>query len=203
MQSPMTKISDKLDKLIDIGKISSRFVSSPLVQNLINKLGICRKDALKLKSKMKNARTYSEIDATLDMANQMMNGHGVESIDRPDYIDGYYYYTSILYVNMGDTYSTTLMYLTDRSCFEIGNWGSYVEKWEWESETGLIGNPVKQTIDIFRSPKYSDGKGGWQVEDDENNRLTIVESELELGHNEYGAIEISHGTYIKVYRKRI
>jgi len=75
--------------------------------------------------------TPDSADAVLDYANKVLNGHGVEAVQLEDYqVDNYYYNIVLLYVNMGDTYDTTLCYDTEKGEFLIGSWGDWLEEWE-------------------------------------------------------------------------
>jgi hypothetical protein len=58
--------------------------------------------------------------SAMDHANIYLGGHGVESI----YPEAPY----ILFVNMGDTYSKTLLYNKQKRMMWIGTWGDWVEK---------------------------------------------------------------------------
>ena len=70
-----------------------------------------------LKARMKMAHTHKECMHTLRVADEFMHGSGVESL-YPDYPDFHY-------VNLGETYKTTLCY--DGKKFFIGSWGDWVE----------------------------------------------------------------------------
>ena len=60
----------------------------------------------------------------LDTANALLNAHGVESItSENERADAYY-------VNMGDTYTTTVLLDLPRDTVFITDYGSYVEKEE-------------------------------------------------------------------------
>jgi len=74
------------------------------------------------------------VDRTLEEADQMMNGSGVEAIHAekwpgPRYFSdrNYYYDIAMLYVNLGDTYATTLYYDVSSDNFRVGSWGDFVE----------------------------------------------------------------------------
>ena len=71
-------------------------------------------DAMRIKIDMNDGRVRD----ALERANAAMNGHGVEGL--------YPNFPNFYYVNMGDTYSTTLCF-TGKS-FYIGTWGDWVEK---------------------------------------------------------------------------
>jgi hypothetical protein len=74
-------------------------------------------------------------DEVLVRANEILRGFGVESARCEGcQVNRYYYDAVLLYVNMGDTYSTTLLYDTDRQKFSIGSWGDWIEQHEAEHE---------------------------------------------------------------------
>lgn len=59
---------------------------------------------------------------TMDKINDIMRGHGVEYIPAGSSSRS----PAIEYVNMGDTYDTTVMWV--RGTFRIGCWGDIVER---------------------------------------------------------------------------
>jgi hypothetical protein len=73
--------------------------------------------AFTLKCRMKMCQTHAESIMALKLADEYMDGHGVESL--------YPEYPLFFYVNKGDTYSATLCYDGDK--FFIGSWGDWVE----------------------------------------------------------------------------
>lgn len=79
-----------------------------------------------------NALHMRHVNAALEMANKIMHGHGIESVvghrnSARDCDD------VALYVNMGDTYASTIIYdcLTDK--FYVGTWGDWYQ-WREENE---------------------------------------------------------------------
>ena len=80
------------------------------------------------------ARTYGGgydhhrlIDIALDFANQVLDGHGIEAIRGDVTVDRYYFDNVALYVNMGDTYNTTIVYETATNRFLLTDYGTWVE----------------------------------------------------------------------------
>lgn len=94
----------------------------PSAKTLMN-LGIDQENAKKLRKILENANTHDKVDAALKSANDFMGGHGVEPLTADTQVDRYYYNIVALYVNMGDTYNTTLLYDTDRETFNVCSWG--------------------------------------------------------------------------------
>jgi hypothetical protein len=64
--------------------------------------------------------------AALDYANVLMGGEGIEYA--PSSEDGPTQFTGLDYVNMGDTYDTTLIYDRKKRRFVVGAWGDLVER---------------------------------------------------------------------------
>lgn len=77
---------------------------------------------------MNEARGGSSVDAALDLANKLMDAHGVEAINGDYHVDNYYFDIVALYVNTGDTYNGTLLYETEPGRFRATSWGDWVER---------------------------------------------------------------------------
>lgn len=80
------------------------------------------------------ARTYGGsydhhklVDIALDCANGILDGHGIEAIRGDVTVDRYYFDIVALYVNMGDTYHTTIVYETATNRFLLTDYGTWVE----------------------------------------------------------------------------
>ena len=65
-------------------------------------------------------------EAIMLIANQLMGGYGVEAVEGI-YVSSYSQNFQIDYVNMGDTYKTTLIHDNVTDKFLIGSWGGFVE----------------------------------------------------------------------------
>lgn len=65
------------------------------------------------------------IECQMLAINEVLEGHGVEAVfgDDPRWPD-------MEYVNMGDTYTTTIVYDWTKDRFEIASWGDWVERAE-------------------------------------------------------------------------
>lgn len=68
-----------------------------------------------------------DIERAMEEANSILDGHGVERLDVETRRAGT---LSAEYVNMGDTYVTTLIYDHHADRFRITSWGDMVEMWE-------------------------------------------------------------------------
>lgn len=86
--------------------------------------------AKKLVSMMQSAQRGKEVDAVLDYADKLLEGHGVEAIRGENITDGYYGDIVALYVNMGDTYNATILFDVDRHKFYATSYGDWVEAYE-------------------------------------------------------------------------
>lgn len=80
-----------------------------------------------LSIKAKYAGT-KQVDEVLEQVNKLMKAHGVEAI-RGEWVSFYFQDIVLLYVNTGDTYSSTVMYDTERDRFFIGSYGDWVERY--------------------------------------------------------------------------
>ena len=75
-----------------------------------------------------------QINEILKEANILFKGYGVEPItDENAFVDKYYYNIIGLYVNMGDTYDTTIVYDTEHKEFLVTSWGNFYEEWMKEN----------------------------------------------------------------------
>lgn len=92
-------------------------------------------DADKLARSIQRASYPGAVDKALDLANKLLGGYGVEAITDPDrHVSNYYMGIIALYVNMGDTYTTTLIYDTEQREFFLTDYGSWLEAAEAERE---------------------------------------------------------------------
>jgi hypothetical protein len=66
-------------------------------------------------------------DAVLDYADHLLDAHGVEAVRGDYHVNGFYQDIVALYVNMGDTYTATLLYETDTGRFLVTTFGDWVE----------------------------------------------------------------------------
>lgn len=92
-------------------------------------------DAKKLSAMMrKTAGGGQSVEDTLEFANDLLGGHGVESIkselaDRPG---GYWMESQGAYVNMGDTYDVTILHDNLAGEYLVTSWGDWFEDLEAE-----------------------------------------------------------------------
>lgn len=110
--------------------------TSPSVERLNKELRIPLYEAKQLKKCLtgsahpKDFKPYdTQVEATMRYANQLMHGFGVEGLrDENSWNSRYWQNTIALYVNKGDTYSTTLLYDTDKDRYLITSWGDFYER---------------------------------------------------------------------------
>jgi hypothetical protein len=82
-------------------------------------------------AKVRRAECYSPPsinDLKLHILDNMLNGYGVEGFP---IADGYTEKSFCSYVNMGDTYATTVLCVGDD--FEIGCWGDIAEAYDYDN----------------------------------------------------------------------
>jgi hypothetical protein len=109
-------------------------------QKLAEWLSLSMDDAKKLRRAMDTVGTEQfdryglskryehQVDDVLDLANKLMGAHGVEGIRGNYHVDGFYFDIVALYVNTGDTYAGTLLYVTDEDKWVLTSWGDWVER---------------------------------------------------------------------------
>jgi hypothetical protein len=59
---------------------------------------------------------------TLDVVDHLLDGHGVEQLNPTDGTE------PVAYVNLGDTYDTTVLYDYEKGRFYLTDWGTIVEE---------------------------------------------------------------------------
>ena len=78
-----------------------------------------------------NTNDEEAVDEAMDKFNEMLGGYGIEAIHDGDQPvsgpGGYYMDILLLYVNMGDTYATTVCFDTNECEMFVGSWGDAVE----------------------------------------------------------------------------
>ena len=91
-------------------------IRSPSIESLRKHFKLTLADAKLLK-----AAFYQGVPKTaMRLANKFIGGYGVESL--------YPEASHIYFVNIGDTYSKTLVYNLDKNYVWVGSWGDWVEK---------------------------------------------------------------------------
>jgi hypothetical protein len=121
--APASAVERQIDAYLAKGTMPSlvrknpgtgRTIPGPSVKVMVERLGLGKTDAQHLKDMM-----VMGAPRILQMADSMMNGYGVERIPgRP----------GLMYVNMGNTYDTTLIYDYKTSRFVVSSWGDIVER---------------------------------------------------------------------------
>lgn len=62
----------------------------------------------------------------MGVANMLIHGFGVEAVDGAATCQPFWRYTRFLYVNLGDTYTTTIVYRVRDDRFLVAAWGDLV-----------------------------------------------------------------------------
>lgn len=82
-------------------------------------------------TQIQNSYLIADVDKRLERINEILGGHGIEPIRHESaWVSQYYQDIIALYVNMGDTYSDTIVYDTEQGRFYNCSWGSWFECWE-------------------------------------------------------------------------
>jgi hypothetical protein len=84
-------------------------------------------------------------DDVLKIANKILDGHGIEPVRAEGVWDRYYGDVIALYVNMGDTYESTLVYDVDKNRWWITSWGDWLEA---EERAGRLRSTSMGTLEI-------------------------------------------------------
>lgn len=90
----------------------------PSVARMAKCLNISKVQAAELKALMEKGY----VARTLNFANKVLDGSGIEYLAPSGGGNG------IDYVNMGDAYSSTLLFDHEKSRFLVGSWGDLVER---------------------------------------------------------------------------
>lgn len=97
--------------------------AGPSVKRMVEFLGIRKAGAEMLKAKMNDGDSAGSI---LKAADHLLYGNGVEYIE--SLTDTMRIREGLSYVNMGDTYDTTLIYDHGKGRFVVSSWGDIVER---------------------------------------------------------------------------
>jgi hypothetical protein len=71
----------------------------------------------------------SEAEVRMFMLDELLEGYGVEALSEDS---GFQAWPDYSYVNMGDTYTTTIMFNFDTQKFLISDWGTIAERFSSE-----------------------------------------------------------------------
>ena len=73
----------------------------------------------------------SDQELEMNAINELLEGHGIESIKLEGaYVNRYWGACVATYVNMGDTYTTTIVFNTVNQSYELTSWGDFYESAE-------------------------------------------------------------------------
>jgi hypothetical protein len=71
----------------------------------------------------------NEVEVRMSMLDEVIGGSGVESLSEDQ---GFQAWPDYSYVNMGDTYTTTIMFNFDSQKFFVSDWGTIAERFSNE-----------------------------------------------------------------------
>lgn len=97
-------------------------IPGPSAKTLDDRFNLGAEEAKSLKWFMQAGK----VRAALDYANTLLGGHGIEYV--PSSEDGPTEFTGLDYVNMGDSYDTTLLYDRAKGRFLVAAWADVVER---------------------------------------------------------------------------
>lgn len=104
----------------------------PDAPELAKLLDVKEEKAKKIRALMTGTEP-DDVDKNLDEINDLLDGNGVEAVQPEGAdVDEYYKNAVLLYVNMGDTYDTTVWYDIENAEWGVGAWGDWYEAWEAE-----------------------------------------------------------------------
>lgn len=70
----------------------------------------------------------NDLELKLSALNELLDGHGIEPINREsEWVNSYWQDCIANYINMGDTYITTIVYDTINESFLLTSWGDFYE----------------------------------------------------------------------------
>jgi hypothetical protein len=76
----------------------------------------------------------NELELRLNALNELLEGFGTETIDHNEWVNKYWRYCIGVYINMGNSYSPTIIYDTRDNEFILTSWGDFVEGIEFTEE---------------------------------------------------------------------
>lgn len=99
---------------------------------------VSQQDSARIRALMLTAPPFRGIEEALQQISTILGGYGVEVVNGPAFHRGYWAQALLVYVNTGDTYSSTIGYETPavpeagpgRFMILPGGWGSWVEWYE-------------------------------------------------------------------------
>jgi hypothetical protein len=110
-----------------IKKASELYTAEELL-DFFGNLGITQEQAVELESVLKISAHGKEAHELMQRVNTLIGGHGIEGVEAENYqIDNYYYDFVFDYVNMGDTYATTVIHDHIDSEFVVTTVGDQIE----------------------------------------------------------------------------
>jgi len=79
-------------------------------------------------------RSERKAEAAMEEIDKILGAHGVEALRDENQNDRYFGDVIATYVNMGDTYDTTVVYDVHEATFHVTSWGDWFEEYERRQE---------------------------------------------------------------------
>ena len=100
----------------------------PSIKIISGFFGITRGQAQLIRSVMDSATNNKAIDSAMGSLNTLLEGYGVEAFRGEWWTNVFWLDINLLYVNMGDTYTGTILYDPQAERFILSSWGDFVER---------------------------------------------------------------------------
>jgi hypothetical protein len=91
--------------------------------------GVTPEKAKQIKKLIDDASDAKGVEDAFEQIDTIMGGDGVETVQGGTGSVRYWMDTVLVYVNLGDTYDTTLCYETRKGNWFVGSWGDWVERY--------------------------------------------------------------------------
>lgn len=100
-------------------------------KTLMDRFKIDAKVAKEIISIIKSSTGGRSAEAAMAKIDKLIEGYGVESLQPENaHVNSFWLSTVALYVNMGDTYTATIIYDTENKKWYLTTWGDFLEIWE-------------------------------------------------------------------------
>ncbi len=99
----------------------------PSIKRLMARLNVSRETAKEMRKVMMAAETPAQVDESFKGLSKLLDGHGSEVIRCSAQWERYWLDIALQYVNMGDTYTQTVVFDVGAYSFRVGTWGDWLE----------------------------------------------------------------------------
>ena len=111
----------------DIPEVTAKDILDGLGAHIKKEGHDATKESKRIEKLIEHANNPNKVDKVLETVDKLTNANGIEAIRGDHHVDNYYQDIVALYVNMGDTYDTTLLYDTSEDKFLVTSFGDWVE----------------------------------------------------------------------------